>query len=340
MKEYPYNPQVIDQFFSGSLPEEKHNEVLDWFMSLSEAEQLVFIDIHLGFVERHNFTAEQNLTTGFAQLENRILERKYAGRRTIRLVLQMAAAILPLMLFWFLFRPDGISPKPGISEFAPKTVKIIRLKNTLNHAHTIQLPDSSEVILYPGAMLQYPAQFAIAKREVELFGKAFFEVRHKQDHPFTVISGALTTVVLGTSFWVDGADLNRISVKVKTGKVGVLYAKQPALFLLPTEKALFTTQTGRLVKLNAAKKIRLSVPLDAQLPSAIVFNNTPLRQVAKVLAEAFGKTIVVDQVNGAELIVSLNTKGKSLTAILQEVKLQTQIQYEIKEHNIHISKPQ
>lgn len=340
MKEYPYNQQVIDQFFSGSLPEAKHNEVLDWFMSLPEAEQLVFIDIHLGFVERRNFTAEQNLASGFAQLENRILERKYAGRKTIRLVLQMAAAVLPLMLFWFLFKSNDVSTPQSAAGSAPKTVKVIRLKNLLNHPHTIQLPDSSEVILYPGAMLQYPAKFAIVKREVKLYGKAFFEVRHKQDHPFRVLSGALTTVVLGTSFWVDGADVNRISVKVKTGKVGVLYAKQPVLFLLPSEKAVFTAQTGRLVKLNTAKKLRLSVPVDAQLPSAIVFNNTPLLQVAKVLTEAFGKTIVVDGINGAELNVSLNTKEKSLTAILQEIKLQTQIQYEIKEHSIHISKPQ
>ncbi|WP_316828557.1 FecR family protein [Pedobacter miscanthi] len=74
--------------------------------------------------------------------------------------------------------------------------------------YQVNLPDGTKVWLNAGSSLRYPAQFAAAKREVQLQGEAYFEVAKKTIHekeasrrsPFIVKTSSQEVEVLGTHF--------------------------------------------------------------------------------------------------------------------------------------------
>ena len=337
MKKYPFTEKIIDQFFEGSLSEEQHLEVLKWFSSIPEAEQMEFMEAHIKVLDTSGFEEVSTPSDyDFNSLVAKIEERSASRRRLYNLTLHVAASILPFVFCWFLFQQTSTTKKSVVVNRVAK-IRLIRLKNPLQVTRTVQLSDLSTVDLYPGSTLQYPEKFSTLKRDVQLEGKAFFNIKHENARAFIVQTGILKTVVLGTSFWVD-ATLNgkSIEVKVKTGKVGLISAHQPTVFLLPSERAVFDLSAGILAKV---KPLKVKVPVrktDGEAPTAIVFNNTPLKQVAKILSESFGKTISVQESIGEDFTVSLTTKGKPITTILQEIKSQIPIDYEIEGSNIFI----
>lgn len=344
MKAYPFDPKILARFFEGTLPEEQHLEVLNWVSTLPEAEQVTFMDSHLAALKdfqpaKTELTAEKTIiipSAGFEQIAARILEKEQTKPKSINLILKIAAVTLPFLLIWFFSRPTFTEPSLHIAQHKTAPARFIQVSNALNQIHTVQLPDSSTASLYPGASINYPAGFNSKKREIQLKGKAFFKVKHEQTRPFTVQTGTITTVVLGTSFWVDATSTaGTVSVKVKTGKVGVVHANQQTVFLLPAEKAVFNSVSGSLVSVKRALP-KTSHPAIAAMPTAIAFNETPLKQVIKVLAENFKVQIIsADSVNTAAP-VNLNTRGKTITAILEEIKSQIPIVYEIKGSSILI----
>lgn len=119
-----------------------------------------------------------------------------------------------LAVSWFLAgRPTGASISDNAQIFK-STKRGEKLK--------LVLPDSSIVYLNASSKLRFPSRFPAGKiREIQLEGEAFFEVKHDTGRPFIVHSGQLQTRVLGTSFNVAAYPGSRISVAVRTGKVGV-----------------------------------------------------------------------------------------------------------------------
>jgi transmembrane sensor len=84
------------------------------------------------------------------------------------------------------------------------------------------LPDGSLICLFPGSRVAFSACFKSKKREVYLDGEAFFEVSHDAHRPFLVYTNALTTRVLGTSFFIKAYKKQKeIVVSVQTGQVSV-----------------------------------------------------------------------------------------------------------------------
>jgi ferric-dicitrate binding protein FerR (iron transport regulator) len=87
---------------------------------------------------------------------------------------------------------------------------------------TIKLPDGSTVLLNVASRLEVPSNFVTGNRIVKLKGEALFTVTHQTGAPFTVIAGASTTRVLGTSFVVRHYPTDTSTlVAVRDGKVAV-----------------------------------------------------------------------------------------------------------------------
>jgi len=72
--------------------------------------------------------------------------------------------------------------------------------------YQVILPDSSRMWLNAASSVTYPVRFAREKREVELTGEAYFEVRKAKDWPFIVVTPKQEIVVLGTNFNVSAYD--------------------------------------------------------------------------------------------------------------------------------------
>lgn len=111
----------------------------------------------------------------------------------------------------------------------------------------VQLPDNSKVRLEAGSTLKYPQTFSKDHRDVSLQGKAFFDIVHKEEQPFTVDANTVDVRVLGTSFYVTTDDRNA-TVTVTTGKVAMT-AKDHSdkVILTPGNKGVFKDHKFHIV---------------------------------------------------------------------------------------------
>lgn len=70
----------------------------------------------------------------------------------------------------------------------------------------VTLPDGSEVWLNSASSIRFPVVFSKDKREIELAGEGYFEVKEDKTRPFIVKTKTLDITVLGTGFNINAYD--------------------------------------------------------------------------------------------------------------------------------------
>ncbi|HVW58897.1 MAG TPA: FecR family protein, partial [Puia sp.] len=132
----------------------------------------------------------------------------------------MAAAsimlIAGLCIHWWVRTPSAQSPT--VRQTA--AVKVIVKKNMGTGEEHLTLPDNSLVVLAPGSSIRYLERFETRARNIQLEGRALFEVAKDSARPFTVTARGFATTALGTRFIVD-ATRPHISIRLLKGKVVV-----------------------------------------------------------------------------------------------------------------------
>ncbi|WP_428660206.1 FecR family protein [Runella sp.] len=179
---------------------------------------------------------------------------------------------------------------------------LVEIENEGTGQKTVDLPDGSQVTLFPKSRLSYPKAFASAQRAVNLSGGAFFNVTKNPKRPFLVYANELVTKVLGTSFTIRAFDKDaKVEVIVKTGKVSVFSAKEAGaetnapvlsgLVLTPNQQVVFDRK-----ELNMKKSlVSLPEPIAPETQkAAFTFTNTPVNEAFDKLSNAYGVTIVHD----------------------------------------------
>jgi transmembrane sensor len=97
------------------------------------------------------------------------------------------------------------------------------LQSAQNAGGHLTLPDGTQVFMAPNSKITFNHSFGAAKREIQLIGEAFFDVKHDTRKPFIIrMSNHLAVTVLGTSFNVYARPKTNTEVKVATGLVGVV----------------------------------------------------------------------------------------------------------------------
>lgn len=121
---------------------------------------------------------------------------------------------------------------------------------TAEKNYRLVLPDKSTVWLKANTRLAFDTiQFGRSSRSITLLnGEAFFDIRQDAAHPFVVLSGAVQTRVLGTSFSVRHNAAKEILVTVASGKVAVDHQQQQLDVLLPGKQITVNQQTGRFTE--------------------------------------------------------------------------------------------
>lgn len=186
-------------------------------------------------------------------------------------VYRVAAAVLLLIaagsvLYWSMNRTTTIYSRPG------EQVSII-------------LPDKSEVTLNGNSTLRYATDWKKeGKREVWIDGEAFFAVRHTELHSKFVVHAAndLHVEVLGTRFNVRSRS-ERSEVMLTEGKVRleVESSHEAPVYLRPGELA---TVVGHAVSTHRVEEHRYT----SWLHQTLVFDRTPLAEVAALLHDTYG----------------------------------------------------
>jgi transmembrane sensor len=124
----------------------------------------------------------------------------------------ICAVVLVAMFGWQL----------GTHKINTKPAPVVTYTTARGERATITLPDGSTAMLNVASRLEVPVDYATGNRAVHLTGAALFTVTHHDGSPFTVVAGANTARVLGTSFVVRHyASDSMTTVAVREGKVAV-----------------------------------------------------------------------------------------------------------------------
>ncbi len=222
-----------------------------------------------------------------------------------------AAAILIMSFcgFWYYFL---------------NTVTAQTLTGEVKH---VQLYDGSIVTLNENSSIAYKRRY-FGKREINLKGEGFFEVKRDEEHPFVVDSDSLKVTVLGTSFYIKNSEKHK-NVTVITGKVQVEVEHKSPLILLP----------GQALELENGVPIRKEIKANqfAWKTNTLIFNNTSLQQVFETLQKHYNIQIRIT--NRPKKWCTLTSEFKDLTIeqVLKELELLFGLKYSIVDNEIFIT---
>lgn len=215
--------------------------------------------------------------------------------------------------------------------FNPQEIQYISVTSRTGERINIVLPDSSLVFLNSGATLKYPKQFVDDKRNVELKGEGFFQVKRNPNKPFIVQSGNFKTTVLGTSFNVINKK-QEFQVTVKSGKVRVENTITKKHFILEKNtQVVFNSVEGDLVE----EAVDAAVYTD--------WHKNILRFDAITAKEAFNRieqwyNVKVDCKSERILNrkIRASYKNEPIESVLKSMEFMIGIQYTIKNDSILI----
>lgn len=160
------------------------------------------------------------------------------------------------------------------SEFVTDTVEMV----------TARLDDGSVVRLAPQSRLRVTP--SVHRREVWLDGEAFFAVVRDSERPFTVRTRAGEVEVLGTRFDVRvvGAELRLV---VTEGQVAITAGN--------TRRIVVAGQVARVENEGVPVIENIAQPeeLLGWMRGFLVFQNTPLHQVARELEQRYGVRVLL-----------------------------------------------
>ena len=293
--------KLLDRYFDGECTAEEAAFVEKWYNNISSNNQL------------SDFDADQ--------VEKRIWTEIKPAKRLYVPYLRVAAAVGVIALVVgtvanILFRQQQTSP---IAEVTVKQNEnhVIETKNNGTSVHKIELPDGSVVTLSPHSSIRYPEKFDHNKRQVELTGEAFFNVKRDPSKPFMVYSDEIVTRVLGTSFRITAfQDREEIVVAVKTGKVSVYQTEQAKSS--PQIKDVILTPNQQLVYKRSQEILKKEVvpspsivARDSSHYFAMEFDGMPVTEIFDVLEKNYGIEIRYDKsvLNNCVLTTKMNVEG-------------------------------
>jgi len=177
------------------------------------------------------------------------------------------------------------------------------------------LNDGSVVSLNQNSELTYPKLFNENERRVKLKGEAFFEIKPDQLHPFVVeLNHQASVTVLGTSFNIRENETTT-EVFVKTGKVEFA-SKKSKVILTAGEKATLNQLTGEIEK-NASETLNFNEIY--WLDKKLNFQEMKLSGVVQILSAIFDKSIVLENEDTGNCLITTRFEGESLEHILNVI---------------------
>lgn len=220
----PPDADLIDRYLSGAINDVECEQISAWIAVNPAWSERVDT---LGTVLR-NTSGRARLTSDTVNLwaTSILVEEATSRQRTVRLrisrrLLSASVGITALVVmiafgwnsgFEWIKQTAGFYGEPHVSVYSTGN----------GERATVKLPDGSTAVLNVASRLEVPTDYDRGNRTVQLRGEALFTVTHNSSTPFTVVAGASTTRVLGTSFVVRRYETDTIvTVAVRDGKVEV-----------------------------------------------------------------------------------------------------------------------
>ena len=221
-----------------------------------------------------------------------------------------------------------------------ETAVLYEVNNDSESVRSVSLPDSSEVVLFPGSKLEYGSGFNLNERKIHLTGEAFFDISHNEQKPFYVYTSEVVTKVLGTSFSVKAYPGDRlITVSVKSGKVSVYTQVEKDilsenLILTPNQEAVYT-RSDQKVSRKLVEEPQIIIPEEEV--KKIRFEGASLADIFRALEKMYGVEIIFDAGVFSDCSITTWVDGQNLYERIDVICDITGSKYEIDGTRILIS---
>ncbi len=196
---------------------------------------------------------------------------------------------------------------------------IRELTTTAGSRATVMLRDGTRLVLGPATHVRVPADFGRANRAVELDGEALFAVVHDGRHPFTVRAGRAVITDVGTEFDVRAyAGDAAVQVAVAEGQVSLSRGDRPhGRAGQALSSALVHGDVASVTDIGVTVRHGADVSrLMAWTQGRLIFEDTPLRDVAHDLARAFDLDVRVQDSTLARETVTATFAAESPDEVL------------------------
>ncbi|MBB6112426.1 FecR family protein [Mucilaginibacter lappiensis] len=273
-----FNPEELGhKWLTDTLTPDEKLRFEQWYADFNDEELLIS--------DSQYFSAEQIKESILNQINSKIDENQAPKVKIYKLWRNLAAAAAVVLAVGaaVLYRA------PILNLVDP--VKQLTLTTNPGEYRQIYLPDGTHIWLSPATTLSYPEKFRGTLRNVDIEGEAYFEVKHDTDHPFVIQSGAVKTVVLGTSFDIQAyAHAKSIDVTVVSGKVGVSAKTGTTTEMLTAnQRTVYQKTTASLIKENYPNAAKF---LDRR-KGIFDFNGASLAEVIHDLEVQYGTHITL-----------------------------------------------
>ncbi|WP_185816827.1 FecR family protein [Hymenobacter metallilatus] len=206
----------------------------------------------------------------------------------------------------------------------------------------VLLADGTAVWLNADSHLWYPKKFGGQQREVYLQGEAYFDVMPSRQQPFTVHVGRQQVRVLGTSFNVQAyPEEPTVETAVVTGRVAFIRAgaggaatSQDTLYVTPNQQAVFVKRTAALRRQPAN-----SQDVTAWNRGELVFEQTPLDEVARTLARQYNTSVVLENEALRTCRLTGRFQHQSLPEVVRLLALTGSFGFELSPKQLRITGP-
>ncbi len=328
------NSDIIIRYLSNETNELESNYVKDWIHASNE-NKIYFESVKK--IYENNLALydlkEFNPDNAWYQFKNTYLHsfgKKNKGktkndlvkRTSLSIILRIAAIIVILIGIWSL-----------INLFNKKNYELHSNQKVLYY----KLPDGSSVSLNSNSSVSYNKSFGKNQRELTLQGEVFFEVKPDRKVPFVVHVENVDIEVVGTSFDVnDYLYEKKVAIVVKSGivKVRVHYRNLQItenVILKPGDKAEF------IKTINTFKKEVNNNPNYISWKTKVyIFEKTDMSDVIKILEKDFNVKFELTDNNFKNCKLYARFENKSLSDILEIIKLTFSIEYFVKGEKIFI----
>ena len=324
---------LINRFLTGDISESENNQLQHWLQESIE-NQKIFDEVEKiwckintpepetipPFEEFWGNLNNQLETSGQKQKASVLSLKKVSSNNNllslfggqIKIVAIAAAAMLILLIGGY-----GLYQKI----FKATNFQIYVTQNRERAEH--RLPDGTKVILNSASEIKFAKDLLDSVRTIQLTGQAFFEVI-PDGRPFFVQTKNAQVQVLGTGFDVRARDL-RTCVIVKHGKVALLSSK------LPLDSGVVLT-TNEMSICQENESPTPPKPVDAEyilgwLEDRIVFENTPVKEIAGELQRIYDVKIKIEVAVSNELTISGEFEQEPVDEILSSICLAMDLKY-------------
>jgi ferric-dicitrate binding protein FerR (iron transport regulator) len=238
--------------------------------------------------------------------------------RYMRVVTRIAAVFtLPLLAIsvWSLFLRDNHS------FLAENEITWHEITSPARMRSHVVLPDGTDLWLNAESKIKYGIPFVRESRQVYLTGEAFLNVSKNRKAPFIVDTGTASVKVLGTHFNVKAyPDESNLEVALLEGSVefsGMLQnGKRDVVTLVPGSFLVLDKNSGVF-----RQEIKDLARYTAWYRNIIIFDETPMPEVAKTLERWYGVNVAITNAEINKYKITTTFESESLSRVLELLEL-------------------